>query len=126
MNNSAMSNQNQLNICEMSVNEIVREARNLTGLNQTKFAQSFDSKQSLISKYEGGVVMPPAKLLMQCVNICVSENAKSIQQEEMVEDMSEQDLVQLIGKHLQGESMKSKRYLIANLIQMMTVTFHID
>lgn len=53
---------------------LIREARIKTGLNQARFASTLGKSQSLISKYESGLVYPPGEVIMRCMHITRVQN----------------------------------------------------
>lgn len=52
---------------------VVRKAREKLLLNQKEFAKHIGKTQSVLSRYESERVEPPAQVLMQCVNILLSD-----------------------------------------------------
>ncbi|MDG0831264.1 hypothetical protein [Roseateles saccharophilus] len=73
-----------------------------------EFALATKSRQSLISKYERGLVDPPSTLVMQCMNILNPKNAAAV---------SEDSLVKLIRERLAGLEHAAARAAIASLIE---------
>lgn len=47
---------------------LVKAARRATGKTQAEFGRSVGKSQALVSKYENGVVQPPASVIMHCMN----------------------------------------------------------
>jgi transcriptional regulator with XRE-family HTH domain len=47
----------------------VSAARDLLGLSQTQFGATIGRTQTVISKYESGLVNPPADVIMHCMHI---------------------------------------------------------
>ncbi|WP_036304049.1 helix-turn-helix transcriptional regulator [Methylomicrobium agile] len=58
-----------------SVSELVRIARN--GLSQEQFAKELGVKQSSISRYEKGLVNPPARVIDHCLRL-INQNQTNI------------------------------------------------
>lgn len=86
---------------------LVRAARRFTGKTQEEFANAVESKQSLISKYERGVVDPPAALIIHCMTLLRSHESLTV---------TEDTLVQLIRERLSGDAHAAMRAAIANLV----------
>lgn len=53
--------------------KLVRNAREIRGLTQDEFAAEIERGQSLVSKYERGLVDPPGEVIMHCVTITRGE-----------------------------------------------------
>lgn len=61
------------------VRNIIREARG--NRNQTEFAEFLGKSQGLVSKYERGIVNPPADILEKCMGILQMNNGDDIDTE---------------------------------------------
>lgn len=85
---------------------IVRQARLHTGESQRGFARRMGSAQSLICKYERGEVSPPAKMLIQCMNLLEAKPRV----------VSTDDLSKLVKTRLSGAGMAPARQAVARLI----------
>lgn len=90
-----------------SPGSLIRAARRLQGQTQGDFAASVGSHQSLISKYERGLVDPPSALLIHCMNILSPAEPAEI---------TEESLVQLIRDRLAGAEHATARNALAALI----------
>ena len=88
--------------------------------NQKDFAIRVGSRQSLISKYENGVVSPPSELLIQCMNIYMRK--KAIQEESLTKEVSTNILVGLVESLLGGDDQEQQRRIVANLIKIISNT----
>lgn len=91
---------------------IVRAARSTLNFSQRKFAERVGSRQSLICKYESGIINPPAPLLIQCMNLA-GMTPKSV---------SEEELLDLVRERLAGPTMSTARQAIAQLIDVVAVS----
>ena len=91
----------------ISPGALVKAARRSKAQTQKEFALSVDSCQSLISKYEHGLVDPPGMLLIHCMNILSPNNTSPV---------TEDSLVQLIRERLSGAEHAIARTAIAALI----------
>lgn len=91
----------------VSPSDLVRAARKSDGWTQSEFASFLGSRQSLISKYERGLVNPPAALVMQCMNILNRSDGQF---------MTQESLVQLIRERLSGAEHAAARAAIASLV----------
>lgn len=89
---------------------MVKSARRISGDTQTQFAQRMGTTQSLISRYEAGIVEPPAKLLMQCVNILDASFSANVTLDA---------LLILVRDRLRGPHMMGTRTALAHLIQSL-------
>ncbi|MBL8261060.1 MAG: helix-turn-helix transcriptional regulator [Xanthomonadaceae bacterium] len=49
--------------------QLVLRARTMLGLTQQEFGLRIGKSQGLVSKYEGGRVVPPARVVIHCVNV---------------------------------------------------------
>lgn len=49
--------------------DVIRYARNVSGLTQKEFGKSLGRTQGEISKYERGTVDPPGSIIIHCMNI---------------------------------------------------------
>jgi transcriptional regulator with XRE-family HTH domain len=49
--------------------QLVRSARQKTGLSQEVFARVIGRSQAVVSKYESGKVSPPGGVIIHCMNI---------------------------------------------------------
>jgi transcriptional regulator with XRE-family HTH domain len=83
-------------------------ARRVLDETQAEFAARMGTTQSLISRYEAGLVAPPAELLMHCVDILDSSFAANVTLEA---------LVALVRERLRGAQMVGARTALAHLIQ---------
>lgn len=63
---SSMINMHDAN---RSPSEVIRSARSVKNLSQQAFGQILGKSQGVISRYEHGLVDPPAEILMQCMHI---------------------------------------------------------
>jgi transcriptional regulator with XRE-family HTH domain len=88
-------------------NLVVRNARIQLGLTQEEFASRIQTSQSLVSKYEGGQVAPPAGILMHCVHILSQRADQSV---------SESALLELVKQRLSGKDRAGLRTAVAELI----------
>jgi transcriptional regulator with XRE-family HTH domain len=52
---------------------IVRSARRHLGLSQAEFAEKVGRTQTVISKYEAGLVNPPALVVIHCMNVLAEQ-----------------------------------------------------
>jgi transcriptional regulator with XRE-family HTH domain len=85
---------------------LIKNARKLRGLTQAKFGAQFGRGQSLVSKYEKGLVEPPGEIIMHCMTITRGEDA-----------MSPQDVARLIEQRLGAPEFAKLRSAIGTLIQ---------
>lgn len=90
--------------------DVVKRARRCVNETQRAFAKRLNSRQSLISKYERGLVSPPSGILIHCMNLAgVTINAST----------SELELHQLISQRLAGDDKAAARHVVAQLIQCL-------
>ena len=85
---------------------IVRNARKLKGLTQAQFGDELGRGQSLVSKYEKGLVEPPGEVVMHCMTI--SGGAAPI---------SPEDVARLVAQRLGAPEFAKLRAAIGVLIQ---------
>lgn len=86
---------------------LVRAARRSLGKTQKEFAFAVMSQQSLISKYERGLVDPPSAIIIQCMTILNSRGVPTV---------TEDSLVELIRERLSGAKHADARAAIALLL----------
>ncbi len=85
---------------------MVRDARARLGLTQMEFADRYGLSQPMLSKYEKGVVPPPAELLVRCLETLRLK----------VEEVSQEQLLELVRTRLSGAGMGTVRRAIADVI----------
>lgn len=90
--------------------DVVKAARKALGETQIVFSRRFGIAQSLISKYEAGLVAPPADLIIHCMNILGGSTSPSV---------TEGMLLSLIRQRLSGPHMAVARIAVAQLIQAL-------
>jgi predicted transcriptional regulator len=91
--------------------EMVVQARSQLGISQEKFGRQVGASQSLISKYEGGAVDPPASVLMNCIHILSGSSSQAV---------TEESLTSLVSERLSGRSKAALRAVVAQLIVNLT------
>lgn len=88
--------------------QVVKKARLLKGLTQSQFGGEIRRPQSLVSKYERGLVEPPGHIIMHCMTIVgVGERA----------DVSSADVARLIESRLASPDFAKLRSALAELIE---------
>lgn len=91
---------------------IIKNARG--SLTQTEFSQLLGTSQSLISKYESGVINPPALIIEACMAIIHDKNID--------EDINLDELIQLMIKVLGGASQADRRKAFAVILSGFLAT----
>lgn len=92
--------------------DLVRKARKLKGLTQAEFGAAIDRPQSLVSKYERGLVEPPGHVVMHCMNILGSLRA----------DVSPEDVARLVRAKLSSPDHAPIRIALANFIESIPLS----
>lgn len=90
--------------------EVVKRARACVNETQRAFAERLNSRQSLISKYERGLVSPPSDILIHCMNLGGVP---------VIPFVSELELQKLIGEKLAGDEKATARHVVAQLVQCL-------
>src|SRR4051794_29705197 len=85
---------------------LVKSARKLKGLTQAEFGAKFGRDQSVVSKYEKGLVEVPGEVVMHCVTITRGENT-----------MSPEEVARLVEQRLAGPEFARLRSALGSLIQ---------
>lgn len=94
-------------LSEIDPAQLVRNARKIRGLTQDEFAAELGRGQSLVSKYERGLVNPPGEVIMHCVNITRGET----------EAFSPTDVARLVEDKLASPAFAKLRSAIVALIR---------
>jgi transcriptional regulator with XRE-family HTH domain len=89
--------------------ELVKRAREASGLTQAKFGLLVRRPQSVVSKYERGLVEPPGGVVIHCVNLLNRSGA----------DRSAEDLAQLVKARLSGTKHALVRNAIVEIIESL-------
>jgi transcriptional regulator with XRE-family HTH domain len=89
---------------------IVKSARKIRGLSQEEFAAELGKQQSLVSKYERGLVDPPGDVVIHCVTITRGEADQAV---------SPDSVAQLVQERLGAPEFARVRSAIAALIESM-------
>lgn len=87
---------------------IIRKAREFTGLNQEEFGQKIGRPQSLVSKYERGMVEPPGHVVIHCMTILKGVEGGS--------KVSSTEVAQIIEKRLKSPRYAKLRMVLAELV----------
>lgn len=90
-----------------SAGVLVRLARERKGLNQTQFGAVIKRPQSLVSKYERGLVEPPGQVVIQCMNILEKKRI----------DVTPHEIARLIESRLASPSHAKLRLALAEFIE---------
>jgi transcriptional regulator with XRE-family HTH domain len=89
---------------------LVKTARKIRGLSQEEFAAELGKQQSLVSKYERGLVDPPGDVVIHCVTITRGEADQAV---------SPDSVAQLVQERLGEPEFARLRSAIAVLIESM-------
>jgi len=87
---------------------IVRNARKFRGLTQADFGKELGRGQSLVSKYEKGLVEPPGEVIMHCMTITGGAAV-----------MSPEEVARLVEQRLSSPEFARLRSALGALIQSM-------
>jgi transcriptional regulator with XRE-family HTH domain len=63
---------------KFDLSDLVKNARKIRGLSQERFAAELGKRQSLVSKYERGLVEPPGEVVIHCVTITRGEAEQAV------------------------------------------------
>ncbi len=88
----------------------MKSARKIRGLSQEGFAAELGKQQSLVSKYERGLVEPPGEVVIHCVTITRGEADQAV---------SPDSIAQLVQERLGEPEFARLRSAIAALIASM-------
>jgi len=92
--------------------ELVVMARTRMSETQTDFAHRVGKSQTLVSKYETGVIDVPGPVLMQCLHILQVDVGRSA-------DVSVKELTSLLSKVLGKPEKAAERQLMARLLRTL-------
>lgn len=92
--------------------ELIRQARQKTGLTQSQFGELLGRPQSVVSKYERGLVEPPGGVVIQCMNMLNRVNA----------DRSADDVARLVKARLNDTKHATVRNAIVEIIESLGAT----
>ncbi len=87
--------------------DIVKRARKAKGLTQSEFGREIDRPQSVVSKYERGLVEPPGNVVMHCMNILGARKS----------DVSPNEVAHLIRSRLSSPEHAPLRVALAEFIE---------
>jgi transcriptional regulator with XRE-family HTH domain len=93
---------------EPTAAQLVKNARAIRGATQHVFARELRKDQSVLSKYERGLVLPPADVLMHCMNIVHGDAPEA---------MSPDQVAKLVVDRLGPPEFTRLRVALAALIQ---------
>jgi predicted transcriptional regulator len=96
---------------------IIRKARQMRGITQAEFGAELQRPQSLVSKYERGLVEPPGSVVIHCMNIVTAER--------LAADVSTADVVRIVETHLDAPEFAKLRSAIADLIESVPTRRHV-
>jgi predicted transcriptional regulator len=91
--------------------EIVKRARKIKGLTQSEFGDVIGRPQSLVSKYESGLVEPPGHVIIHCMTISEREARVGI---------SSAEVAHLINERLGSPDFAKLRSALAYLIESVS------
>lgn len=85
---------------------LVRSARASSGLTQAEFGRLLKRPQSVISKYERGLVDPPGTVIIHCMNL-LGPSPK---------DLSAHEVARIVEAKLAGPEFAAIRHVIVDLV----------
>lgn len=94
----------------MSPKDIVRTAWQNSGVSQEKFAVILNKSQPMLSKYISGAAVPPADVIILCMNKCGFK---------LRPDVSAATLSERILKELADDSFSDARVAINQILDSM-------
>jgi transcriptional regulator with XRE-family HTH domain len=89
--------------------ELIRRAREKMGLTQSQFGALLGRPQSVVSKYERGLVEPPGGIIIQCMNMLDRSHP----------DRSADEVAQLIKSRLSDSKHATVRNAIVEIIERL-------
>lgn len=91
----------------MEPKEIVNAAWQASGMSQVKFAKILNKSQPMLSKYLSGTAIPPAEVIILCMNKCGLLQPREI---------SAARLAERIERELSGSTFAGTRAAISQIL----------
>lgn len=94
------------------VPSLIRGARQ--GMSQKSFAKAIGATQSMVSRYERGLSSPPVEVINSCMHIMHYSSSE-------VDQPSAEELALRVSSKLNGPDFAPLRFVIAQLIDGVTI-----